>query len=51
MGEIACAGISPVVGDFQAQIASNAENVSIWCIIILGIKITGSIIFIQLYGV
>ena len=25
-----CAGNSPVVGEFPAQIASNAENVSIW---------------------
>ena len=25
-----CAGNSPVTGDFAAQIASNAENVSIW---------------------
>ena len=26
-----CAGNSPVTGDFTAQRASNAENVSIWC--------------------
>ena len=25
-----CAGNSPVTGEFPAQIASNAENVSIW---------------------
>ena len=25
-----CAGNSPVTGDFPTQIASNAENVSIW---------------------
>ena len=25
-----CAGISPVTGEFPAQMASNAENVSIW---------------------
>ena len=26
-----CAGNSPVTGEFPAQMASNAENVSIWC--------------------
>ena len=26
-----CAGNSPVTGDCRAQMASNAENVSIWC--------------------
>ena len=26
-----CAGNSPVTGEFRAQMASNAENVSIWC--------------------
>ena len=25
-----CAGNSPVTGEFPAQMASNAENVSIW---------------------
>ena len=25
-----CAGNSPVTGEFSAQMASNAENVSIW---------------------
>ena len=25
-----CAGISPVIGEFPVQMASNAENVSIW---------------------
>ena len=25
-----CAGNSPVIGDFLAQMASNAENISIW---------------------
>ena len=25
-----CAGNSPVTGEFHAQMASNAENVSIW---------------------
>ena len=25
-----CAGNSPVIGEFPAQMASNAENVSIW---------------------
>ena len=26
-----CEGNSPVIGEFPAQMASNAENVSIWC--------------------
>ena len=26
-----CEGNSPVTGEFPAQMASNAENVSIWC--------------------
>ena len=26
-----CAGNSPVTGEFPAQMASNAEKVSIWC--------------------
>ena len=27
---LACAGYSPVTGEFPAQMASNMENVSIW---------------------
>ena len=34
-----CAGNSPVIGEFPAQMASNAENVSIMIILAFSLKI------------
>ena len=44
-----CAGNSPVTGEFPAQMASNAENASIWWRHHEGRAACGVIILVQLY--